>query len=95
MSWYGDAAVSAPLGGAFHSKRLRLVSSQVGLVAPSRLSRWSAGRRLDKALELLGDEKLDALITEDVDFDDAAREAPRLLASGAPGLATVFRYSQR
>jgi 2-desacetyl-2-hydroxyethyl bacteriochlorophyllide A dehydrogenase len=25
MSWYGDASVAAPLGGGFHSRRLRLV----------------------------------------------------------------------
>ena len=30
MSWYGDAPVTAMLGGPFHSRRLRLVSSQVG-----------------------------------------------------------------
>ncbi len=30
LSWYGDARVMAPLGGAFHASRLRLISSQVG-----------------------------------------------------------------
>ncbi len=34
LSWYGSGEVAAPLGGAFHSRRLRLVSSQVGQVAP-------------------------------------------------------------
>ncbi|MGB9060881.1 MAG: zinc-binding alcohol dehydrogenase, partial [Pseudolabrys sp.] len=32
LSWYGDTPVAAPLGGAFHSRRLRLISSQVGQV---------------------------------------------------------------
>ena len=41
MSWYGDAPVTAPLGGAFHSRRLRLISSQVGQIAPSHRPRWS------------------------------------------------------
>src|SRR3569833_3176856 len=36
LSWYGEGAVPVPLGGAFHSRRLKLVSSQVGMVAPSR-----------------------------------------------------------
>ena len=31
-SWYGDRPPTVGLGGAFHSRRLRLVSSQVGLV---------------------------------------------------------------
>jgi threonine dehydrogenase-like Zn-dependent dehydrogenase len=92
MSWYGDAAVAAPLGGAFHAKRLRLISSQVGQVSPSRRPRWSFARRLDKALELLADARFDALITEEVAFEDAPRELRRILAPGAAGLATVLRY---
>jgi threonine dehydrogenase-like Zn-dependent dehydrogenase len=92
MSWYGDAAVAAPLGGAFHAKRLRLISSQVGQVSPSRRPRWNYARRLDKALELLADARFDALITEEVAFEDAPRELPRILAPGAAGLATVLRY---
>ena len=40
MSWYGDQAVNVSLGSAFHSKRLRLISSQVGQVALSRRTRW-------------------------------------------------------
>jgi threonine dehydrogenase-like Zn-dependent dehydrogenase len=92
MSWYGDAAVAAPLGGAFHAKRLRLISSQVGQVSPSRRPRWNFARRLDKALELLADARFDALITDEIAFGDAPRELPRILAPGAKGLATVLRY---
>ena len=36
-----------PLGGAFHSRRLKLISSQVGQVAPSHRARWTHRRRLD------------------------------------------------
>jgi threonine dehydrogenase-like Zn-dependent dehydrogenase len=92
MSWYGDALVSAPLGRGFHSNRLRLISSQVGHVSPSRRPRWPLARRLGKALELLVNDRFDALITEEVSFDDLPRELPRILAHGAPGLATVVRY---
>jgi len=92
MSWYGDAPVSAPLGLDFHSRRLRLVSSQVGQVSPARRPRWSHRRRLDKALALLADDRLDALITEEVAFADLAAELPRLFAPGASGLASVVRY---
>jgi len=92
LSWYGDGAVPAPLGGAFHSRRLKLISSQVGQVAPSRRPRWSHARRLAAALDLLADDCLDALITEEVAFADLPAAMPRLLAPGAPGLATVVRY---
>ena len=83
----------APLGGAFHSRRLTLVSSQVGQVAPTRRPRWSYGRRLAKALELLADARLEALITEDVAFADLPQALPKLLAPGAKGLATVVDYA--
>ena len=94
LSWYGDRDVSLPLGEAFHSQRLQLVSSQVGHVAPSHRPRWSHRDRLKKALALLDDPRLDALITEEVAFDDLPDELPRLLAPDAPGLATVIRYPQ-
>lgn len=91
-SWYGDAVVTAPLGLDFHSRRLKLVSSQVGQVAPSRRPRWTHRRRLETALTLLADPRLDALITDEVAFETLPETLPRCLAPGAPGLATVVRY---
>jgi threonine dehydrogenase-like Zn-dependent dehydrogenase len=92
MSWYGDADASAPLGGAFHSQRLRLISSQVGQVSPSRRPRWNFARRLDKALQLLADPRFDLLLTEELAFADFPAQATRIFAPDAPGLATVLRY---
>ena len=92
MSWYGDRAVEAPLGGAFHAKRLQIVSSQVGQVAPSRRPRWSHARRLAKALDLLADPRLDMLIGERVAFARLADELPRLLSPGAPGVVPLVVY---
>jgi hypothetical protein len=79
MSWYGDAPVTAPLGGAFHSRRLRLISSQVGRVAPSHRPRWTHGRRLAAALALLVDPRLDALLSPAIAFGDLARQLPDIL----------------
>jgi hypothetical protein len=79
LSWYGDAAVMAPLGGAFHSRRLRLVSSQVGRIAPSHRPRWTHSRRLGAALDLLRDVRLDALLAPAVPFHDLARRLPDIL----------------
>lgn len=92
MSWYGDRAVEAPLGGAFHAKRLQIVSSQVGQVAPSRRPRWSHARRLAKALDLLADPRLDMLIGERVAFARLAGDMPRLLSPGAPGVVPLVVY---
>lgn len=69
-SWYGDRVVELALGTGFHSRRPRLVSSQVGAVAPSRRPRWTHRRRLETALALLADPVLDALISGETAFDD-------------------------
>jgi threonine dehydrogenase-like Zn-dependent dehydrogenase len=94
MSWYGDRPVTVDLGGAFHSRRLRLVSSQVGAVATSRRARWDHRRRAEMALSLLAPPVLDALVAEEIAFEDAPRELPRILAPGTAGLAPVIRYGQ-
>lgn len=92
MSWYGSKPVQVDLGGAFHSRRLKLVSSQVGMVSPGRRARWNYRRRLEAALRLLAVPALDALVTEEIAFEQAPRELPRILAAGAHGLAPVIRY---
>lgn len=95
LSWYGARTVEAPLGLDFHVRRLSLVSSQVGQVSASRRPRWSYARRMHKAMSLLADPRLDALITGEVDFADLPHALPRLLAPGASGLCTVVRYVPR
>jgi threonine dehydrogenase-like Zn-dependent dehydrogenase len=92
LSWYGEGTVAAPLGGAFHSQRLKLVSSQVGEVSPSRRPRWTYRRRIEAALGLLADPALDALITEEIAFAEAPARLPGVFAPGAPGLTAVLRY---
>ncbi|MEL7259656.1 MAG: dehydrogenase, partial [Pseudomonadota bacterium] len=69
-SWYGSGATLAPLGGAFHSRRLRLISSQVGQLPPYRRPRWTFKRRLIKALNLVCDPTLDELVNGETSFDD-------------------------
>ncbi|MGW9331955.1 zinc-dependent alcohol dehydrogenase [Bosea sp. NPDC055594] len=90
LSWYGEGAVAAPLGGAFHAKRLQLVSSQVGQVSPSRRPRFDYARRTQAALALLADERLDALISEEIGFRDAPARLPALFAGN--GITAVLRY---
>jgi hypothetical protein len=93
LSWYGDAAVSAPLGGAFHSRRLRLVSSQVGRIAPSHRPRWTYGRRLAAALGLLAaDASLDALLAPAVMFEDLPQRLPDILDADRGVLCQPIAY---
>lgn len=55
LSWYGEGSVAAPLGGAFHAKRLTLAASQVGHVAQARRTTRPHRARLELALRLLAD----------------------------------------
>lgn len=68
-SWYGDRQVALGLGGAFHSQRLRIVSSQVGDLAPGRRPRWTHRRRMETALQLLAAPELDTLISGETGFE--------------------------
>jgi threonine dehydrogenase-like Zn-dependent dehydrogenase len=92
MSWYGSDEVSVPLGGAFHSRRLKLVSSQVGKVAPSHRARWTHARRLAAALELLAEPALDALIAPAVKFDELPARLPDILAPESGILCQLVEY---
>jgi hypothetical protein len=92
LSWYGDASVAAPLGGGFHSRRLRLVSSQVGRIAPSHRPRWTHGRRLAAALALLADARLDALLAPAVAFQDLAQRLPDILDASSGVLCQLIAY---
>src|SRR5436190_7494237 len=77
---------------AFHSRRLRLVSSQVGRVAPSHRPRWTHGRRLAAALALLADMRLDALLAPAIAFQDLPRRLPDILDAGSGVLCQPVVY---
>jgi threonine dehydrogenase-like Zn-dependent dehydrogenase len=88
LSWYGDREVSVPLGAGFHSRRLTVRSSQVGMVAPARRGRRDFGDRLALALRLLADPRFDALLTDEVRFTDLPEIMSRLTA-GEPSAPCV------
>jgi 2-desacetyl-2-hydroxyethyl bacteriochlorophyllide A dehydrogenase len=92
LSWYGTRSVPLALGEAFHSRRLTLKSSQVGRIPPHRAPRWTHGRRLALALELLRDPRLDLLITGESDFDALPEVMARLSHDAAGVLCHRIRY---
>jgi threonine dehydrogenase-like Zn-dependent dehydrogenase len=89
-SWYGDVAPSVPLGEAFHARRLRLIATQVGAVAPGMRGRRSHAERLAMALALLDNPPYDALLEGPTRFDKLPEAMPRILAFG--GLCHVITY---
>ncbi|WFE30845.1 zinc-binding alcohol dehydrogenase [Solwaraspora sp. WMMD791] len=92
LSWYGDRPITVPLGEHFHSRRLTVRSSQVGLVSPARRDRRGYAGRLAVALDLLADDRFDALLTGESDFADLPRVLSRLAAGELPASCHVIRY---
>jgi len=93
LSWYGDREVSVGLGGAFHSRRLRIVASQVGAVAPARRSRRTSSDRLALALALLRDDAFDTLLTGRSPFERLP-DVMTALSAGSPALCHTIDYQE-
>jgi threonine dehydrogenase-like Zn-dependent dehydrogenase len=92
LSWYGDRDVNLSLGGAFHSGRLTIRSSQVGTVSPARRGSRTFADRLALALELLRDPAFDALISGEFHFGQLPDVLARLAAGELPGLCQLITY---
>jgi 2-desacetyl-2-hydroxyethyl bacteriochlorophyllide A dehydrogenase len=71
-SWYGTKRVPLLLGGPFHRRRLRIVSSQVGTIDAALQPRWSFQRRMALVRELLPRLELEPLISHRIPFEQAA-----------------------
>jgi threonine dehydrogenase-like Zn-dependent dehydrogenase len=91
LSWYGRGAVAAPLGEAFHSRRLVLRSSQVGAVAPARRARRSHRERLAQALVLL-DPRFEALLAPPLLFAEMPQAMPALMAPQSDVMCQLVAY---
>jgi threonine dehydrogenase-like Zn-dependent dehydrogenase len=92
LSWYGSRPVASPLGEAFHSRRLRLVASQVGTVAPRQRPRWRHRDRLALALRLLADDRYDELLAPPAPFDRLPAIMAELAAGGSAVMCQVIDY---
>ncbi|MCS6892572.1 MAG: zinc-binding alcohol dehydrogenase [Rhodovarius sp.] len=91
-SWFGTDCPALPLGEAFHQKRLRLISTQVGSIAPAMRGRRSHAERMALALELLADERLDMLLGPVVPFAELPARYGALLTE--PALCPVVTCEQ-
>jgi 2-desacetyl-2-hydroxyethyl bacteriochlorophyllide A dehydrogenase len=92
VSWYGDAPVSVRLGEAYHSRRLTMRSSQVGVVSPARSSSRTTADRMSLALELLRDDAFDCLLAGPTPFDELPRLMTELAADVVPGVCQTISY---
>jgi hypothetical protein len=94
LSWYGDAEVTLSLGESFHSRRLGIRASQVGVVAPARRGTWTTTDRLALALDLLADPAFDVLLTGVSRFEDLPDVMRRLAYGDLPALCHLITYDE-
>jgi 2-desacetyl-2-hydroxyethyl bacteriochlorophyllide A dehydrogenase len=92
LSWFGDGVVPLSLGGAFHARRLTIVSSQVGRIASSQRSRWDTRRRMQLVLALLRDPHLDVLISGESEFEELPDVMAKLARDPGDALCHRIRY---
>ena len=67
-SWYGQKKGSINLGGFFHSKRLKIISSQVSQIPSYLKDKYDHKKRLKLAINALKNDKLKKLITSESAF---------------------------
>jgi threonine dehydrogenase-like Zn-dependent dehydrogenase len=94
LSWYGDTEVRLSLGGAFHTGRLGIRSSQVGTLSPARAGRRTTADRLALALDLLRDPAFDALLSGESHFEELPDVMARLAEGSLPALCHTITYGE-
>lgn len=92
MSWYGNKRVELDLGGAFHSQRLRILSSQVGAIAPGKRQTFSHKERLQEALAMLTQPELDCLIEPEIAFASLPDHISDVLGPSSRKLCQLVTY---
>ena len=93
-SWYGTRPVTLELGGAFHRRRVRIVSSQVSTIDPALQPRWTRQRRLDLARSLLPQLDLASLVTHRVPIERAAEAYALVDAQPDQTVQVVLTYGR-
>ncbi len=94
VSWHGSRATPIRLGGAFHSQRLRLISSQVGHLPANRRLRWDFRRRLTLAINLARDPVLDALFAPSMPLAEIPAALPRIFSPESSVIAQPIIYGE-
>ena len=91
-SWYGNKPATLDLGGAFHRRQMRLISSQVSHLHPRWRGRWTKSRRLQTTWQMLRQHDPAQLITHRFALEDAAAAYQLLDQNAAATIQPVLHY---
>ena len=78
-SWYGKNKGEVALGGYFHSKRLKIISSQVSKIPKYMKNKYDFKGRLKLAIKSLKNSQLEKLITSESNFFDLEKDYYKIL----------------
>ncbi len=91
-SWFGIGPVPLDLGGSFHSRRKRIIASQVSHI-PARLGpRWDTARRTELVFRLLARPEFDLHVGPAVAFTELAKTYRTLIGRTFQGLSPLIIY---
>jgi 2-desacetyl-2-hydroxyethyl bacteriochlorophyllide A dehydrogenase len=93
-SWYGRKRADLNLGGRFHRSRIRLISSQVSTIGPEWGGRWTKGRRLHVAWQMLQHVRPAHFITHRLPFEQARQAYALLDQHPEEALQVLFTYRE-
>lgn len=91
-SWYGRDAGLVDLGGHFHRRRVKLISSQVSTLNPGLSGRWTKDRRLALALDWLQRVMPEQFITHRFSIQDCQSAFELAADTNGGALQVIFEY---
>lgn len=91
-SWYGNKTAQINLGGAFHRNRLKIMSSQVSTISPEHSLEWTKETRLQKAMNLIAELKVEKYISHRFPLSQADKAYQLLDEDAEKALQVIFTY---
>jgi len=92
VSWFGSSPARLDLGGSFHSRRKRIVGSQVSRIPGPLQVRWDAARRTGLVFRLLERPEFDLHVGPAVSFAELPKTYGALIGRASEGLSPLIVY---
>jgi hypothetical protein len=91
-SWLGAGPARLELGGSFHSRRKRIIGTQVSRIPGALRPRWDPARRTSLVFHLLDRPEFDLHLGPTVPFPTLPKVFGTLVGRSAEGLSPLITY---
>jgi len=92
VSWFGARPARLELGGSFHSRRKRIIGSQVSRIPGAMRARWDTARRTGLVFRLLERPEFDLHLGPTVPFAGLPKAFSALVSPSHEGLSPLITY---